>query len=80
MTNITITNARQNLYKIASSCIQYNDRINISTKDGNVVMISEDEYRSLLESLALAGIPGFYESIEEGVNTPLDECVKIEWK
>lgn len=33
-----------------------------------------------MESLYLAGIPGVYESIEEGVKTPIEECVKVEWK
>ena len=36
-----------------------------------------EEYRSLIESLSLAGVPGLYESIEEGVNTPLEECKKM---
>lgn len=80
MTNITITNARQDLFKIASSCIKFNNQVNISTKEGNVILISEEEYNNLMESLALAGIPGLYESIEEGVATPLEECEKIEWK
>lgn len=80
MTTINITNARQELFKFASSCIKYNDVVNISTKEGNVIMISEDDYHSMLESLALAGIPGMYESIVDGANTPLEDCVKIEWK
>lgn len=80
MTTVNITNARQELYKFANSCIKYNDVINISTKEGNVIMISEEDYNSLLESLYLAGIPGMYESIVEGANTPLSECEKIQWK
>lgn len=58
MTNTNITKARQELFKLANSCIKYNDVVNISTKDGNVVLMSEDDYRSLLESLALANIRG----------------------
>ena len=80
MTNINITAIRKDLFKMVSSCIKYNDVINISTKEGNVVMVSEEDYNSLIESLALAGIPGMYESIAEGVNTPLEECEKLEWK
>ncbi len=80
MTTVNITNARQELYKFANSCLKYNDVINISTKEGNVIMISEEEYNNLLESLSLAGIPGMYESIVEGANTPLSECEKIQWK
>ncbi|MCQ2815334.1 MAG: type II toxin-antitoxin system Phd/YefM family antitoxin [Bacilli bacterium] len=80
MTHVNITNARQDLFKLASSCIKYNDTITVSTKEGNVVMMSEEDYKNLVESLALAGIPGLYESIQEGVLTPLNECKKIKWK
>ena len=80
MLNINITNARAELYKLASSCIKYNNIININTKEGNVIMMSEDNYNNLTESLYLAGIPGVYESIEEGAKTPIEECAKVEWK
>ena len=73
---MNISNVRKTLYKLASSCIKYNDVINISTKDGNVIMISEDEYNSLIESLYLAGIKNVYEDIEEAVNTPTSEFSK----
>ena len=76
MVNMNISNVRKELYKLASSCIKYNDVINISTKDGNVIMISEDEYNSLIESLYLAGIKNVYEDIEEAVNTPTSEFSK----
>ena len=78
MMNTNITNARAELYKLAS--IKYNNIVNINTKEGNVIMMSEEDYNNLIESLYLAGIPGIYESIEEGVNTPLEECEKVEWK
>mgnify|MGYP003393278365 FL=1 len=80
MMNINITNARAELFKLASSCIKYNNVININTKEGNVVMLSEEDYNNLVETLYLAGIPNLLESIVEGVNTPLEDCEKIEWK
>jgi PHD/YefM family antitoxin component YafN of YafNO toxin-antitoxin module len=80
MTTINITNARAELFKIASSCIRYNDQVTINTKEGNVVMMSEGDYLSLIESLTLAGIPGLYESIVKGVNTPLSKTKKVKWK
>lgn len=70
MQNTNITTARAELFKLASSCIKYN----------NVIMLSEEDYNLLIESLYLAGIPGMYESIVEGANTPVEECVKVEWK
>ena len=81
MVNLNISNARTELYKLAASCIQYNDVINISTKDGNVILMSEDDYRSLIESIYLAGVKGVYEDIEKAVNTPTSEFVKeAPWK
>ena len=80
MQNTNITSARSELFKLAASCIKYNNVININTKDGNVIMLSEEDYNSLLETLYLAGIPGMYESIIVGANTPLEECEKLEWK
>lgn len=80
MMNTNITNARAKLFELASSCIKYNNVINISTKEGNVIMMSEEDYNNLMESLYLAGIPGMYENIVEGANTPLEECEKIKWK
>ena len=76
MVSLNISNARDELYKLASSCIKFNDIVNITTKEGNVIMISEDDYNSLIESLYLAGIKGVYEDIEEAVNTPTDELLK----
>ena len=73
MVTMNISKARDELYRIASSCIRYNDVININTKEGNVILLSEDDYNSLIESLYLAGIKGVYEDIEEVVNTPTEE-------
>ena len=79
MTTVNITNARQELFKLANSCIKFNDRINVSTKDGNFIMMSEEDYNNLMESLYLAGIPGMYESIKEGVETPSSELLEYKW-
>ena len=76
MLNLNISNARDELYKLASSCIKYNNVVNISTKEGNVILISEDDYNSLIESLYLSGIKGVYEDIEKVVNMPTSELSK----
>lgn len=76
MINLNISNARDELYKLASSCIKYNSVVTINTKEGNVILLSEDDYNSLIESLYLAGIKGVYEDIEEAVKTPTSELSK----
>ena len=81
MINLNISNARNELYKLASSCINYNDIVTISTKEGNVILLSEDDYNSLIESLYLAGIKGVYKDIEKAVNTLSSEFLKeAPWK
>ncbi len=81
MINLNISNARTELYKLASSCIKYNSVVNINTKEGNVILISEEDYNSLIESLYLAGIKNVYEDIEEAVKTPTNEFSKeAPWK
>ena len=76
MINLNISYARDKLYNLASSCIKNNDVVTISTKEGNVVLLSEDDYRSLIESLHLAGVKGVFEDIEEAVKTPTSEFSK----
>ena len=76
MINLNISNARDELYRLASSCIKYNDIVNISTKEGSVILLSADDYNSLIESLYLAGVKGVYEDIEGAVKTPTSEFLK----
>ncbi len=58
MTNTNATNFRQNAFEYLNLAIDFNDVINVSTKKGNAVVISEEEYNGLLETLYLLGIPG----------------------
>ncbi len=82
MYNTNITNFRKNIFKMLEQTVKYNEPVNISTKDGNAVIISEDEYRSLIETLNLSSNPIMKEKIIEGLNTPLSQCVsedESEW-
>jgi len=82
MLNTNITNFRKNIFGFLEQTIKYNEPVNISTKDGNAVIISEEDYNDLMETLYLNSIPGMREKIIEGKNTPLDECIpenKVEW-
>ena len=62
--------------------IKYNEPVNISTKDGNAVVLSEEDYNGLMETVYLCSVPGLKETIVEGMHTPLSECVsedEVEW-
>lgn len=79
MINTNATNFRKNIFEMLDQTIKYNEPVNISTKSGNAVLISEDEYNSLMETLYLTSIPGMKEKLEEGMNTPIEECEEFEW-
>ena len=76
MLSTNITNFRKDIFNILERTVKYNEPVNISTKEGNAVMISEDDYNGLMETLYLSSIPEQREKIIEGLNTPLDECLQ----
>ena len=79
MTNTNATNLRKNLFSYLESAIDYNDVINVNTKKGNVIIISEAEYNGLLETLYLTSIPGMKEKLEEGLKVKPEDCEDFEW-
>ena len=82
MFNTNATNFRKNIFSILEQTIKYNEPVNISTKDGNAVIISEEDYNGLMETLYLYSVPGAKEKIIEGLDTPLNECLpenEVEW-
>jgi len=82
MINLNITNFRRNIYNIISQTIKFNEPVNISTKDGNAVILSEEDYNGLMETLYLSNKVKVKESIIEGLNTSIEECVnenQVKW-
>ncbi len=82
MINTNVTNFRKNLFTVIEQTIKYNEPVNISTKDGNAILVSEDEYNNLIETIYLLSIPGMKEKIVEGLNTQLEDCIpasEVEW-
>ena len=78
MTNINVTNFRKNIYELLEQTIKYNEPINISTKNGNAILISEEDYNNLMETLYISSIPGLKEDIIKGMNEDIDECISEE--
>jgi antitoxin YefM len=79
MTNTNAANFGQNLSDYLNQAVLYQDIINVNTKNGNAVLISETEYRSLMETLYLLGVPGMKERLLDGVEIPVEECDEFEW-
>lgn len=83
MTNTNVTNFRKNIYELLKQTIDFNEPVNISTKDGNAVLISEADYNGLMETLYLTSIPEMKEKLIKGKNTPKEDCVaeeEVEWE
>ncbi len=78
MYNTNVTNARANLYDLVNMAIDDSEVINISTKNGNAVLISEADYNSLIETLYLSADPAYKKSLIEGRDTPLSDCISEE--
>ena len=74
MTTITATEARAKLYRLIDEIAQSHEPVIITGKRTNAVLISEDDWRSIKETLYLINIPGMRESIIEGLETPLEDC------
>ena len=66
MNSINITNARQNLFQLVSDVnVGYNPITIVNSKGDNAVLISENEWKNIEETLYLDSIPGFSKSIKE---------------
>jgi len=80
MKSINATKARANIYKLLKEAMDTHEPIQITGKNGNAVLLSEDDWRSIQETLYLVSIPGMRESIIDGLETPLNETVEeLDW-
>ena len=76
MTVITATKARSNLYSLIDQTKNFHEPIVISGKRNNAVLISEDDWNSIQETLYLCSISGMRESILKASKEPLNESVE----
>lgn len=82
MTTTNITNFRKNAFNYVEQTIKYNEPLNITTKAGNAVLLSEEDYSGIMETLYLVSAPGMRQKLMDAMNEPLDECVSedaVEW-
>jgi prevent-host-death family protein len=73
MTTISATDARSRLYKLLDQARETSEPILITGKRGNGVLVSEDDWRSIQETLYLLSIPGMRESIRDGMAASVAE-------
>lgn len=80
MKALTATEARKNLYRLLDEVNVSSLPVQITGKRGSAVLVSEQDWRALEETVYLMSIPGMAESIREGLATPLEECVEeLDW-
>ena len=82
MTNINVTNFRKDIYTLLEQTINFNEPINISTKNGNAVVLSEEDYNSLMETVYIMSVPGLKDEILKRANVEENEFVseeEVEW-
>ena len=80
MTTLTATLARTKLYTLLDEVAQSHEPIQITGKRSNGVLLSEDDWRAIQETLYLSAIPGMKASIIKGIKTPVTKCSReLEW-
>ena len=77
MMSMNVTDARRDIFNIVKA-VQNSDAVTITSKDGNAVLVSEDEWNGIKETLYLLSIPGMLESILEARSEDISEMVRWE--
>ncbi len=80
MTTLTVTEARKKLYALLDNVADSHEPIQIAGKRHAAVLVAEDDWRAIQETLYLNSIPGMRDSIIKGLKTPVDKCKKeLDW-
>jgi len=75
MHRLTANEARANLYHLIDEVAESHVPIRITGKHNSAILISEDDWAAVQETVNLLSMPGMRESIEEGMESPVQECV-----
>jgi antitoxin YefM len=80
MAVLTASSARSNLYNLIDQTSESHEPVIISGKRNNAVLVSEEDWNSIQETLYLTSIPGMRESIRDGMKEPLENSTnKLDW-
>jgi prevent-host-death family protein len=80
MSTLSASEARAKLYKLLDEAASSHEPIQITGKRNNAVLISEDDWRAIQETLYLLSIPGMRDSIRKGLKAPAEKCSKdLKW-
>ena len=82
MQMMNATNFRRGLFAAIEQTVRYNEPIHITSRTGNVVLLSEEDYNDMMATIELGAVPGMEEKIVQGLKTPLNDCVpadEVKW-
>lgn len=80
MTILNATEARSQLYRLIDETTQTHRPVVITGKRGNAVLLAEQDWNAINETLYLVSIPGMRESIRQGMETGLEDCeTELDW-
>jgi PHD/YefM family antitoxin component YafN of YafNO toxin-antitoxin module len=80
MTTLSATEARKCLYSLVDDVAESHAPVQILGKRHSAVLIAEEDWRAIQETLHLTSVPGMRESIQNGLKTPVEECdTELEW-
>ena len=80
MATLNATEARANLYKLIDDTTVNHEPVIITGKRGNAVLLAEDDWNAINETLYLLSVPGMRESIIDGMQEALDDCAnELDW-
>lgn len=80
MKTVAFETAQKGLRSLLSEAAVSHEPIQILSGNTNGILISEDDWRAIQETLYLISIPGMRESIREGLQVPIEECSEeLDW-
>ncbi|MCL2062104.1 MAG: type II toxin-antitoxin system Phd/YefM family antitoxin [Firmicutes bacterium] len=77
MRNVNISNFRKDIFSYVNQALDYNDILNVNTKNGNVIVMSEEDYNGMKETIYLLSVPSMREKLLEGKN---EKGVEFDWE
>ncbi|MCL4105970.1 UNVERIFIED_CONTAM: hypothetical protein GTU68_058276 [Idotea baltica] len=80
MTTFNATEARSKLYALIDETTDTHQPIVITGKRGNAILLAEDDWNAINETLHLLSVPGMRESIQEGMAASIEDCdQELDW-
>jgi antitoxin YefM len=80
MSTISASEARARLYRLIDEAAESHEPVRITGKRHNAVLLSEEDWESVQETLYLMSIPGMRESIKNGLEMPVEKCDEaLDW-